>query len=292
MTPIDALMRMLGLHRRMKKELEDRLDDLVRQGRIIRLRGGAWGLVEQLRLVTGTLSIQRSGMGFVLPEEKGRDDIYVHPYQMGDAWHGDKVVVALLPGRHGKNPEGRIVRVVERGRKEIPARVVRRMGRHSLLCRAADPRMAVSFVVDMSAVEEKAEKGHGKEKKEEKGGHGGGKEGEADPALGKISEGPDGVTFYTLPNMVANIQSPDGRPTYLKLTLTLEMKDAEVAAHLQEETPRMQDMFQSFLRELRPEDLAGSAGSYQIRAEILRRVNLLAAPGKVDAVLIEEMLVQ
>ena len=156
---IDALMRMLGLHRRMKNELEDRLDDLVRQGRIIRLRGGAWGLVEQLRLVTGTLSIQRSGMGFVLPEEKGRDDIYVHPYQMGDAWHGDKVVVALLPGRHGKNPEGRIVRVLERGRKEIPARVVRRMGRHSLLCRAADPRMAVSFVVDMSAVEEKAEKG-------------------------------------------------------------------------------------------------------------------------------------
>lgn len=156
---IDALMRMLGLHRRMKQELEDRLDDLVRQGRIIRLRGGAWGLVEQLRLVTGTLSIQRSGMGFVLPEEKGRDDIYVHSYQMGDAWHGDKVVVALLPGRHGKNPEGRIVRVVERRRKEIPARVVRRMGRHSLLCRPADPRMAVSFVVDMSAVEEKAEKG-------------------------------------------------------------------------------------------------------------------------------------
>ncbi|EGY26711.1 ribonuclease R [Desulfovibrio sp. A2] len=156
---IDALMRMLGLHRRMKADLEERLDALVHQGRIIRLRGGAWGLVEQLRLVTGTLSIQRSGMGFVLPEEKGRDDIYVHSYQMGDAWHGDKVVVALLPGRHGKNPEGRIVRVVERRRKEIPARVVRRMGRNSLLCRPADPRMAVSFVVDMSAVEAKAEKG-------------------------------------------------------------------------------------------------------------------------------------
>lgn len=156
---IDALMRMLGLHRRMKKELEDRLDDLVRQGRIIRLRGGAWGLVEQLRLVTGVLSIQRSGMGFVLPEEKGREDIYVHPGQMGDGWHGDKVVVALLPGRHGKNPEGRIVRVLERGRKEVPARVVRRMGRHSLLCRPADPRLAVSFMVDMSAVDGKAEKG-------------------------------------------------------------------------------------------------------------------------------------
>ena len=126
-------------------------------------------------------------------------------------------------------------------------------------------------------------------KKAEKGG---GKEGEADPALGKISAGPDGVTFYTLPDMVVNIQSADGRPTFLKLKLTLETKDAALASHLQSEMPRMQDMFQGFLRELRPEDLAGSAGTYQLRAEILRRVNLIAAPGKVDAVLIEEMLVQ
>lgn len=134
-----------------------------------------------------------------------------------------------------------------------------------------------------AAAPKKAEKG---------GGHGGGKEGEADPALGKISAGPDGVTFYTLPDMVVNIQSADGRPTFLKLRLTLETKDAALASHLQSEMPRMQDMFQGFLRELRPEDLAGSAGTYQLRAEILRRVNLIAAPGKVDAVLIEEMLVQ
>ena len=134
--------------------------------------------------------------------------------------------------------------------------------------------------------------GHGEDKKKGGGGHGGGEGGEADPALGKIAEGPDGVTFYTLPDMVVNIQSPDSRPTYLKLKLTLEMHDAELATTLQHEAPRMQDMFQGFLRELRPEDLAGSAGSYQLRAEILRRVNLIAAPGKVDAVLIEEMLVQ
>ena len=136
--------------------------------------------------------------------------------------------------------------------------------------------------------------GHAPPAKEAKkgGGHGGGKEGEAPAGAGKVAAGPDGVTFYTLPDMIVNIQSVDGRPTYLKLRLTLEMKDGSVASHLQAEAPRMQDMFQGFLRELRPEDLAGSAGSYQLRAEILRRVNLIAAPGKVDAVLIEEMLVQ
>lgn len=138
--------------------------------------------------------------------------------------------------------------------------------------------------------EKKGGGGHGEKKGG--GGHGGGAEGEANPALGVIAEGPDGVTFYTLPDMVVNIQGPAGRPTYLKLKLTLEMKDSAIAEHLQAEMPRVQDMFQGFLRELRPEDLAGSAGSFQLRNEILRRVNLIAAPGKIDAVLIEEMLVQ
>jgi flagellar protein FliL len=139
-----------------------------------------------------------------------------------------------------------------------------------------------------------AEKKGGHEKKAEKkgGGHGAPADGPADASLGVIAEGPDGVTFFTLPDMVVNIQAPDGRPTFLKLKLTLETRDAHVAEQLQAEMPRLQDMFQGFLRELRPEDLAGSSGTFQLRAEILRRVNLVAAPGKVDAVLIEEMLVQ
>lgn len=136
-----------------------------------------------------------------------------------------------------------------------------------------------------------AKGGHEKKKDDKKGGHGA-KGGEADAALGVIAEGPDGVTFYTLPDMVVNIQSTNGQPTFLQLKLTLEMQDAHLASTLQEEMPRLQDMFQGFLRELRPEDLSGSAGSYQLRAEILRRVNLVAAPGKVDAVLIEQMLVK
>ena len=126
---------------------------------------------------------------------------------------------------------------------------------------------------------------------EKGGGHGGGGE-EGGEGVGVIASGPDGVTFFTLPDMVVNIQSSDGRPTFLKLKLTLEMEDAHLAQTLQAEAPRLQDMFQGYLRELRPEELAGSAGSHQLRQELLRRVNLIAAPGHVDAVLIEEMLVQ
>lgn len=139
--------------------------------------------------------------------------------------------------------------------------------------------------------EKKKDDGHGGEKKKDDG-HGGGGDAEGAAATGVIAEGPDGVTFYTLPPMLVNIQSADGRPTFLKLRLTLEMTDSEAAYKLQSEYPRLNDMFQGFLRELRPEDLSGSAGTHQLRAEILRRVNLVAAPAKADAVLIEEMLIQ
>jgi flagellar FliL protein len=136
------------------------------------------------------------------------------------------------------------------------------------------------------------EKPKKKEKKEEKGGHGEAMEGGA-PVAGApvIKEGPDGVVFYTLPDIVVNMQTADGKSTFLKLKLTFELPDEETAENLTPNLPRLQDMFQTFLRELRPEDLNGSQGSYQLRAELLRRVNLVAAPSKVNAVLIEEMLI-
>ncbi|MDB5447819.1 MAG: flagellar basal body protein FliL [Phenylobacterium sp.] len=115
----------------------------------------------------------------------------------------------------------------------------------------------------------------------------GGKEDKA----GQVREGPDGVLFYTLPDIVVNMQTADGRPTFLKLKLTLEMPDQDAVDALQPNMPRLQDMFQTFLRELRPEDLSGSQGSYQLRMEILRRVNLVIAPAHANAVLIEEMLI-
>lgn len=107
-----------------------------------------------------------------------------------------------------------------------------------------------------------------------------------------ITEGPDGVVFYAMPDQVANIQTADGKPTFLKLKLSFELPDKDTADAIEPNLPRLNDMFQSFLRELRPEDLNGSQGAYQLRAELQKRVNLVIAPAKVNAVLIQEMLIQ
>ncbi len=136
-----------------------------------------------------------------------------------------------------------------------------------------------------------AEAGHEKAKG---GGHGA--EGEA----GEPTPGPNGTTitygegvvFVSIPEMLVNITGPDGRPAYLKLRLTLEAPDDAAVTALTEHVPRVIDQFNSFLRELRTEDLAGSAGAYRLRLELLRRVNLAIAPAQISAVLIEEMLVQ
>jgi flagellar FliL protein len=119
----------------------------------------------------------------------------------------------------------------------------------------------------------------------------GGEKGGKDPNAPVVRDGPDGVVFYTLPDVVVNMQTADGRPSFLKLKLTLELPDHDTADVLNPNMPRLQDMFQVFLRELRPEDLSGSQGGYQLRTEILRRVNLVIAPSRANAVLIEEMLV-
>ena len=134
---------------------------------------------------------------------------------------------------------------------------------------------------------------HGKKDKKKEAEHGkeGAKEGEAKP-VGQVAQGPDGVVFYTLPDLVVNIQTADSRPTFLKLKLAFELPDESVVEELEPNAPRLADMFQTFLRELRPEDLSGSQGSYQLRMEIQRRVNLVIAPSKVNAVLIQEMLIQ
>jgi flagellar FliL protein len=131
----------------------------------------------------------------------------------------------------------------------------------------------------------KAKKAKAKEEKKPENG------GKPDPNAPVVKDGPDGVVFYTLPDVVVNLQTADGRPSFLKLKLTLELPDHDTAEVLNPNMPRLQDMFQVFLRELRPEDLAGSQGGYQLRQEILRRVNLVIAPSRANAVLIEEMLV-
>lgn len=100
------------------------------------------------------------------------------------------------------------------------------------------------------------------------------------------------VTFFEMPDIVVNIQSADGSPAYLKLSVALELDNAEEKTGVQALMPRVVDQFQSYLRELRIDDLRGSAGVLRLKEELLRRINVAAAPFPVRDVLLKEMIVQ
>ena len=103
---------------------------------------------------------------------------------------------------------------------------------------------------------------------------------------------PPNVSFYDVPTLLVSIQSTDGTPHYLKVTVTLELNDDLAKTGIKVLEPRLEDQFQSYLRELRMDDLNGSAGMARIKEELLRRVNVAAAPYKVRDVLLKEFIPQ
>ncbi|MCX2722061.1 flagellar basal body-associated FliL family protein [Roseibium salinum] len=99
------------------------------------------------------------------------------------------------------------------------------------------------------------------------------------------------VVFYDLPEMTVNLAT-DGRTTYLKVQIALELENRAMVDQIQPYLPRILDAFQIYLRELRPADLEGSAGLFRLKEELLRRINVSVYPAKVEGVLFKEILVQ
>lgn len=97
--------------------------------------------------------------------------------------------------------------------------------------------------------------------------------------------------FFPLPDLIVNLSSQSGA-RYLKLRVQLEIKDKADLPKIEVVAPRVIDQFQTYLREMRVEDLRGSAGIYRLRQELLYRVNIAADPVKVKDVLFQEMLIQ
>ncbi len=185
---LDDLLRRLSLSRKAKNSLLATLEALADAGQLIRLRGGKWACAEQIKTVVGVLSIQRGGSGFVTPDSSRTthplQDVFVPEEWLGEAWHGDLVEAALLPGSArqarttGLNPEGRILRVLKRGVTELAVRVINRRlpasfrsGRPSrhrartsrmpapqgVYARPADPRFPLLFDVDVTTLPNRPE---------------------------------------------------------------------------------------------------------------------------------------
>jgi flagellar protein FliL len=104
---------------------------------------------------------------------------------------------------------------------------------------------------------------------------------------------PKAPIFVDVPEVLVNlIGAPGERVQYLKVKVVLEVKEEKQVEAIKPTMPRVSDIFQTYMRELRPADLNGSAGLFRLKEELTRRVNLAVAPSQVNAVLFKEIVIQ
>jgi flagellar FliL protein len=116
-------------------------------------------------------------------------------------------------------------------------------------------------------------------------GHGEEKHAEAPPAKPP--------SFVDVPEIMVNLVSlPGERVQYLKVKVVLEVKEEKTIEAIKPSMPRVSDIFQTYMRELRAGDLNGSAGLFRLKEELTRRVNAAVAPQQVSAVLFKEIVIQ
>lgn len=98
--------------------------------------------------------------------------------------------------------------------------------------------------------------------------------------------------YYDIPDIRVNLNGRGSKQKFLFLSIKIEVPDQENLTLVEQYVPRVMDHFQTYLREIRIEDLQGSAGIYRLRRELLERVNAAAPNLEVNDVLFQEMLVQ
>ena len=120
---VRELVRRLGLEKDGRQELKPLLRQLLADGEVVQIRGTRLGLPSRMNLVVGRLVCNPAGYGFVQPEnrQKGQSDVYVSAMNIKEALHGDRVV-ARVERTTPKGPEGRIIRVLERGLQRLVGR--------------------------------------------------------------------------------------------------------------------------------------------------------------------------
>ena len=109
----------------------------------------------------------------------------------------------------------------------------------------------------------------------------------------EVAPPPKPPAFVDVPDMMVNLAgAPGERVQYLKLKIVLELKEEKQIEAIKPTMPRITDIFQTYVRELRSSDLNGSAGIFRLKEELTKRVNAAVSPIQVSAVLFKEVVIQ
>ena len=122
----------LGLKKERRREVKDRLESLVHEGKMVKVRRNRYALPSKMNLVVGKVKCHPDGYGFVIPEKEGEADVFINPKNLGEAMHGDRVVASVESVRR-KGREGKIVRILERKNRKVVGKFIKERHDHYVL---------------------------------------------------------------------------------------------------------------------------------------------------------------
>jgi ribonuclease R len=114
----------LGLKKERRREVKERLEGLVHEGKMVKVRRNRYALPSKMNLVVGKVKCHPDGYGFVIPEKEGEADVFINAKNLREAMHGDRVVASVESVRK-KGREGKIVRILERKNQKVVGKFVK-----------------------------------------------------------------------------------------------------------------------------------------------------------------------
>ena len=109
-----------GLEGKELNALYNALDDMEKEGVIIRNRNERYGLIDKMNLAVGKLEGNEKGFGFLIADDKTKEDIFIPAEGMNGGLHGDRVVVRITSkGEVGRKEEGEVLKILERANQTI-----------------------------------------------------------------------------------------------------------------------------------------------------------------------------
>ena len=117
---ISELSKHLGVTDAEHREFRNRIKEMSTQGTLVKIRGGRYGLPDEMNLITGKLHGHTNGFGFVIPDKHhDTNDVFIHRKSMNEAMHQDHVLVRVESEKEPGRPEGRVIRILQRNTVNI-----------------------------------------------------------------------------------------------------------------------------------------------------------------------------
>ncbi|WP_085991404.1 ribonuclease R [Oceanobacillus senegalensis] len=118
---VDEIEHELGIQEAVDfKELVIALNELEEAGELVRTRKNRFGLPEKMNLIRGKVQMHQKGFAFLIPDEEGQGDVYIHASDLASAMNNDKVLVRIEKyGNDGNRPEGQVIRILERAVHQV-----------------------------------------------------------------------------------------------------------------------------------------------------------------------------